>query len=308
MRSGLRSNKSLVTVDHALSSISNALATALVARSSDASSLGIFSITFLAFWLVLGLTRALVAEPLLLFYAERNGELERSSAYTSRGAGATLTVGTCASVVFLVAAVLVPSFREALIPIGCMLPLLLLQDFGRYEAFARLSATRAIASDSIWLILILVAFPIADGLWQATWIWAASGAVACVAFRPRLMLGGLARTGRLDWFTEHRSSGGFLSLEFVTLQAISQSSIWLIAGLGSLASAGIYRTGQVLVAPGAFVGRIPDYCNASSPIRQQNQYASSAGLLAVRGKRSNGDSLRCGPSNSAYQHRHTAFR
>ena len=246
----LRSHKLLVTLDHGLASISNAVATALVARSTDADSLGIFSIVFLAYWLCLGLTRAYVQEPLLLFSSARRGEPDAEHGkYHPRAAGAALTLGVALGAAFVIAGILIPRFAPALIPTGALLPLLLLQDVGRYDQFARSRAGGAVASDALWLVLLLASAPIIDSLWIATWCWAGAGAVSTLVFGPGFLFRSVRQVGRVTWFREHRHSGGFLSLEFLSLQAIGQTSLWLIAGVGSLATAGMYRTGQVLLAP-----------------------------------------------------------
>ncbi|MCZ2853362.1 MULTISPECIES: hypothetical protein [unclassified Modestobacter] len=248
--SALRSHKLLVTLDHGLASISNAVATALVARSTDADSLGIFSIVFLAYWLCLGLTRAYVQEPLLLFSsAPQQKSTGHHSEYHERAAGAALTLGLAFGALFVIAGLLIPRFAPALIPTGALLPLLLLQDLGRYDRFARSRAGGAVASDALWLVLLLASAPFIDSLWVATWCWAGAGAISTLAFGPGLLLRGARQVGRVSWYREHAPSGGFLSLEFLSLQAIGQTSLWIIAGIGSLATAGVYRTGQVLLAP-----------------------------------------------------------
>src|SRR5579884_1791349 len=123
----------VITIDQVISGASNVLMAVLAARILGVAAFGLFGIVFLVYTLAVGVSRSLVSEPLLvhpLEAEERPGEV----------IGSGLLISVCLGVIVLLAGfVVVPSngsLGYALVVLGGCLPLLVLQDLGRYQAFA----------------------------------------------------------------------------------------------------------------------------------------------------------------------------
>jgi O-antigen/teichoic acid export membrane protein len=237
-----------VTADQILSSVSNMLVTVVVARSLSLEDLGWFALAYAVYSFGLGLARAYVHEPLLLNFGQNEHPVRAE--YLNRAYCATFLVGIATGLVSLaIAFVANSSLREAMLPIALLSPLLLLQDTVRYADFAQHRASVAITSDAIWLGGFLLLAQFTDSLAGITTAWAAAGALSGALLRPWQIQRCLRTWPRLTWFKDHRISGGFFVMEFVLSQAVQQATIWFNAALAGPASVGMYRAGQLLIAP-----------------------------------------------------------
>jgi hypothetical protein len=169
-----------VTVDQAISSASNILITLLAARVLGTDSFGLFGVVLLTYMTIQGVSRALIAEPLLV----RPKEAEERP---GEAVGAALVFGLGMSVLVAIGAVAVAAVDEelglALLVLAATAPLLVLQDTGRYLAFAVHQPSRAVALDVAWLAVIVGAVAVIELLDVETlsWFifaWAGSGAAA----------------------------------------------------------------------------------------------------------------------------------
>jgi O-antigen/teichoic acid export membrane protein len=171
----------LVTIDQAISGGSNVLVALLAARLLSSAEFGLFGIVLLGYMLLVGLTRGLVSDPLLLHPEEvpkRAGE----------AIGATCILAVAQALVLFAIGLLVqlwsPPLGDALMVLSACMPLLQLQDLGRYLAIAIHRPVRAVVLDSVWLALMLVAiavlFTVSDdrSLPLLVGAWAGSGAIA----------------------------------------------------------------------------------------------------------------------------------
>jgi O-antigen/teichoic acid export membrane protein len=198
---------SLITVDQAVSSGSNFLVTILAAHALGVATFGVFALVFLTYVTAQGLARALTGEPLLVHPDEaraRTGEVIGTGLWTGAAAGAACAV---------VAAVLWVLGVEAGAAFGVLalcLPLLFVQDLGRYLAFALHQPARALVLDGIWLLLLVASSAVLLSTSHrelSTFVacWAGSGVVAgLVVFaqhrvRPRIGTAWLRRTWTFSW-------------------------------------------------------------------------------------------------------------
>jgi O-antigen/teichoic acid export membrane protein len=170
----------VITIDQVISGASNVLMAVLAARILGVEAFGLFGIVFLVYTLAVGVSRSLVSEPLLvhpLEAEERPGEVIGSGLLVSVGLGV---------IVLLAGFVVVPwneSLGYALVVLGGCLPLLVLQDLGRYQAFAIQKPGLAIVLDVVWLVLVFggVAALAVTHARTLVWfivVWAGSGAAA----------------------------------------------------------------------------------------------------------------------------------
>ncbi|MCW3039968.1 MAG: hypothetical protein JWM31_1873 [Solirubrobacterales bacterium] len=171
---------SVITIDQAIAGASNVLIAVLAARLLDVASFGLFGLVFLVYMLIQGVARALVCDPLLVHPvegAERAGEVMGTSAGLGAALAAlVLVVGTGAEL-------LDARLGDALLILGVCVPLLVLQDLGRYLGFAFDRPSSALLLDVVWLVLLVAGV----GLLAATdarslpWFiaaWAGSGALS----------------------------------------------------------------------------------------------------------------------------------
>lgn len=170
----------VATVDQAISGASNVLIAILAARVLGVESFGRFGIVFLVYVIVQGAARALVGEPLLLHPAEAE---QKPGEMIGSGICLGLGLGLLVAVAGLLAHVWDARLGNALTALGVFLPLLVLQDLGRYLGFATRRPSSALTLDVTWLLLQLGAITglvaiDADALWEFIAAWAGSGAVA----------------------------------------------------------------------------------------------------------------------------------
>ncbi len=238
-----------ITVDQAISSASNVLVSILAARTLGVSDFGWFGLVLITYVATQGAARALVGEPLLVRPAEaesRPGE--------AIGTGLVLSAGIAALVV---AAGLVTSLAQrdlglGLVALGAFIPLIFLQDLGRYLAFATHRPGRALVLDLTWLGLLVVAVGavLASGSQSLVLFvvaWAGSGAVAGlltpVPYRHspiRLGLGWLRETWPFSWR---------YALSFASMQAASLGASVAIVGIAGSRALGAVRGALLLLGP-----------------------------------------------------------
>jgi hypothetical protein len=229
---------STITIDQAISGGSNVLIAVLAARILGVESFGLFGIVFLVTITAQGAIRSLVCEPLLVRPAEaeqRPGEV----------VGTALMLGAAMGVVVLLAGAGAWQWDQrlggALFVIGALLPLLSLQDVGRYLGFAIHRPVLALRLDVLWLVLLLVAAVgiIAADIRSLTGFiaaWAGSGAVAglLVFWQHR---GDRVRYGR-TWLRESWMFSWRYLLSFVFTQGgvlVATIALTAIAGARELA-------------------------------------------------------------------------
>jgi O-antigen/teichoic acid export membrane protein len=198
----------VITVDQAIAGASNVLIAVLAARLLGVASFGLFGIVFLIYVMVQGVARALVCDPVLVHPVDaqaRRGEVIGTSCLLGLGLGlAVLVVG-------LAIRAWIPELGGALIVLAVCVPLLVLQDLGRYLGFAYQQPSSALTLDVVWLVLQLgaVAALAATDTRTLAWFiaaWAGSGAAAGLllfsqyrAGEVRLTLSWLAYTWAFSW-------------------------------------------------------------------------------------------------------------
>lgn len=172
---------SVVTIDQAISSASNILFLVLAAHVLTLSAFGVFSIVFGTYTLMVFVERALVSDPLLIHPEEG---VRRPGAAVGASILVGLGLGAVAALVGGLAWVLgYPQVGHGLVVLGLCLPLLLLQDLGRFIGFATHRPGLAVWLDSVWLVLAVVGAVVLalvgeSALWVFTATWGGAGAVA----------------------------------------------------------------------------------------------------------------------------------
>jgi O-antigen/teichoic acid export membrane protein len=170
----------VMTVDQMISGASNVLIAVLAARALTAAEFGLFGIVFLVYMILVGVTRALVSDPLLVHPIESR-ERPGEAIGTAILLALPLAVGLV-GVGFVIRA-WDRSLGEALVVLAACLPLLVLQDVGRYLGFATRRPMRAVILDSAWLVIMVACVAVLltrHGRTLPSFIaaWAGAGAAA----------------------------------------------------------------------------------------------------------------------------------
>lgn len=221
-------------MDQAVSGASNVLITVLAARVLGTASFGLFGIVFLVYVVVIGAFRALICEPLLVHpveVRERPGDAIGAAGVVGLGLGAVIALTG------VVVTLWNGDAGTALLVLGIFLPLLTLQDAGRYLAFALHRPANALVLDVVWLVVLLAAVGVlsATDRHGLTWFivgWAASGAVAgvlvlCQHRRARVHL-------QVVWV---RQTWGFSWRYLVSYTASQGAALLASLALGAIAGA-----------------------------------------------------------------------
>ncbi|MEU3403395.1 hypothetical protein ABZ766_05470 [Streptomyces sp. NPDC006670] len=144
-------------LDQAASSATNILVLVLAARLSSASGFADFSMVYVTFTVLLGLNMAYVGQTVVLEKETggRLGAVCRSSVlFTAGAAGA-------AGLLLAVAGLVVPGHAGwALLALGLVLPLVLVQDGLRYCFSALRVPERALAADALRLVCVVAALAV----------------------------------------------------------------------------------------------------------------------------------------------------
>jgi O-antigen/teichoic acid export membrane protein len=228
-----RRQLSLITVDQAIAGGSNVLIAVLAARLLDAAEFGLFGLVFLLYVMAQGVSRALVCDPLLVHPVEAEGRKPEVI-----GTSCTLGVALGLAVV-LIGLAMLPVDSDlglALVVMGAFLPLLVLQDLGRYLAFATQRPTSALVLDVTWLVLVagaVVPLFVTDTESLAWFIaaWAGSGAVA------GLLLFAQHRTRPRFGFTWLRYTWGFSWRYLISYVATQGGALAAASSVGAIAGA-----------------------------------------------------------------------
>lgn len=170
----------LIVVDQAVSGASNILVGLIAAHMLGLGAFGLFTLLLFVYAFALAIPSGLVSQPFLVHPEdadERAGE----------GIGSTLmvsaVVGLGCSAVGLVGLSQHWVLAWPFVILGICLPLMLLQDFGRFLSFAIRRPERALILDLLWLVLEIAAFVALVLLHKVTLTtfvagWAATGALA----------------------------------------------------------------------------------------------------------------------------------
>jgi len=267
------SRVSWTVVDQVLSALSNVVLSILVARSFDAAGFGAFSTAFLVFSLLVGVTRAVVGEPLQITFASADPGNFRAAVRSALGAA--LLIGTLSGLIAVGAGLaLAGQSGEALIALGACLPGLLVQDTCRMAFFSSGRPRNAAAIDALWTVLMFAVLSVLltagiSAIWVPVATWGA-GALAAAIVGTVLLRAAPRLRGAIGWMLAQRRLTGYLLAEYVLGQGIAQVGILMVAVIGSEAGVGALRAAQVLLGPlnilgaAAFMFAVPEIARRPS--------------------------------------------
>jgi hypothetical protein len=236
-----------------MSSGSNVLLTLAIARSVSSQSFGEFALTFAAYLIILGISRALATDPLVV----RTPEFQSENSWRLAVSGATGTAllnGIWSGLLVCILGIAVHA--QTILPFVAMaisMPFVLLQDAWRFVHFSQRKPGRALANDTVWtlfMIVFLVCLHLAHtiNVTNAILSWASAALIACVygfwqtgvVPGPQLVIRWVATNIRLSLFYVGESLLGSGSI---------QIGLYLVGILAGLDAAGAVKGGQTLAGP-----------------------------------------------------------
>lgn len=256
----------LVVADQAASSLSNVVVAVLVARSfpDETEQFAAFSLAIMVFQFTIGAVRGLLSDPLVALYSDR----PRSVRYgqVPNFLGATLAVGVTLAVgLGLTGMALGGMVGSAVLGLGIVLPLVLVQDAWRYM-FIVDRAEMALLVDVAWLLVscaAIVAAPDGVGVGWYVLAWGAGGALgAGIA-----TLAGRRWLGRLRawaYVAEHRAVSFRFLGEYVTAQAGNYFAFlacgWILGltAYGAVRAANFYFGPVFTLQAGVILSTLPE--------------------------------------------------
>lgn len=276
--------------DQVLSAATNVVMTFIVARNVSAPDFGAFAVAFMIFALVIGAERALVGSPLSISHSGDVGEARRRTASAALGTSLALTLPV--SIGLLVAAPFCSdSVASTLRVLAVVLPFLILQDTCRMAFFAWARPQLATLNDFIWAVLqfsAVAAFIAAGAVSPATMVaaWGGGAVVAAVVGMAQLRAWPRIFATR-GWFREHRSTLGYLFLEYLFATAAFQGGLLLIGSLLGLSDIGAIRAAQTLIGPlgiistGVMTFGVPEVSRHGVPARPMRVAAMTSSALVL---------------------------
>lgn len=245
------------TGDQVLVSLTNMALNVLVANALSKEGFGVFAVAFAVYSLIVGGSRALINQPLVVRYTGEGDDRFHDAARASTGAG--IILGAAAGVVTAVVGLFTTDGSGAsLIVIGLLMPGLLLQDLWRLAFIAEGQPQRAVTIDAIWAVGQLAAVVAIWGTGHATasTLLLAWGLMALVSglVGGRLFGGGPRLRSALPWMVQQRDLLKYYLASFLSVLGANQLAILLIAGLGSAVIVGSLRAAQVVLGPLNLIG------------------------------------------------------
>ncbi|MEU0398688.1 hypothetical protein ABZ318_00215 [Streptomyces sp. NPDC006197] len=236
--------------DQAASSMSNFVVGFYVARSLGVTAFGVFSLAWVTYGVVLGASRGLATDPLVVRFSGVPHTAWRGAA--ARSTGAALAVGAAVGAVCLLAGLaLGGSVGTAFACLGVVLPGLLLQDAWRFAFFAAGAGRKAFVNDLVWGVALVPAMVVAarvDSVAAFVLAWGASAAVAAAygllqsGVRPRT-------TGARGWLREQRDLGYRYLVENGSLSGAGQLRSYGLGVIVGVGAVGAVRGAELLLGP-----------------------------------------------------------
>jgi O-antigen/teichoic acid export membrane protein len=243
---------SLITVDQVLSSLSNIAALIWVAHAFGPVDFGRFSLIMLVFTVAQVAVRSLISTTVVVHPEEAD---QRPRTILASASVTGLVGGLLTGLAGLALLVTGSSLAWPVLALALPMPLLVVQDVGRYLGIARRQPGRALVLDGLWMALMVVGFGAVlgaglDGLVWPVLAWSWSGGVA--ALWVFVQYGVPGRDG-MTWLKEHWS----FSWRSLVSGVASSGIVLLFASLMTLFSSALavaaYRAATLLAAPSTAV-------------------------------------------------------
>jgi hypothetical protein len=238
--------------DQILSSVTNFALGVVAARSLGPTNFGAFSIAYATYIVVLGISRSMNTDPLMVRYSASSPAEWRVATTAATGSAITTGVATGASMV-AIGVVRGGTTGTALIAMGVMMPGLMLQDAWRMSFFTIGRPTRALVNDLVWVIVMGTGLALAyvsghESLSVLTLTWGGAATVAAIVGFPQARTG-MPRLNPLPWWKAHRDLGPRFLAEFGAAGALIQLTYFAIGAFAGLRALGSLRAALLVLGP-----------------------------------------------------------
>ncbi|MGA4844208.1 hypothetical protein [Streptomyces sp. G45] len=237
-------------VDQAVCSMTNFVLGVYVARSLGLAAFGVFSLAWVTYGVVLGVSRGLATDPLVVRFSGVPVASWRAAA--ARSTGTALCVSAAIGSVCLVVGLAVGGrVGHAFAALGVALPALLLQDAWRFSFFAAGTGRKACVNDLLGGLALVPAMLVADRVGSVPAFLLAWGAAAAVAagygclqsgIRPRV-------AGARQWLRDHRDLGYRYLVENVGVSGAGQLRAYGLGAIVGVGAVGVIRGAELLLGP-----------------------------------------------------------
>lgn len=239
-------------VDQGLSSATNFSIAVVAARQAGVLEFGAFSIALTTYLLLLGLSRSVCTDPLVVRYSIEGTAGQRRAIKAATGAALALSL-PAALVCGLVGLAFPGALGTSMLALGVTLPGLLVQDSLRYSFFALGRPARAAANDLVWVasqaaafVALLVMSDPTPAVLLAGWGAAATLAAVFGLFQGRLLP---SPSHVLRWFRAQADLSGRYLLDFFALAGQVHLLLYGLGVVAGLREFGAFRATQLLLGP-----------------------------------------------------------
>ncbi|MEU5979120.1 hypothetical protein [Streptomyces sp. NPDC047315] len=236
--------------DQAVCSMTNFAVGIYVARSLGLSAFGAFSLTWVTYGVVLGVSRGLATDPLMVRFSGVPDASWRTAA--ARSSGTALGVGGAVGGLCLAVGLAVGGgVGHAFAALGAVLPGLLLQDAWRFAFFAAGTGRKAFVNDLLGGLALVPAMVVAarvDSVAAFVLAWGTAAAVAAAygclqsGIRPKV-------TGAREWLRAHRDLGYRYLVENVGVSGAAQLRAYGLGAIVGVSAVGVVRGAELLLGP-----------------------------------------------------------
>jgi len=239
-------------VDQALSSLTNFGVAVVAARQAQVVEFGAFSIALTTYLLVLGASRSVCTDPLVVRYSVEGTPGRRDAIKASSGAALAFSVPAAVGCALVGIATSGP-LRVSMLALALSLPGLLVQDAMRFVFFARGRPARAAANDLVWACgqaigftaLLLFTEPSPTTLLLA---WGLSATLAALVGPVQARLCPSPQRV-LGWFRDQADLSGRYLLDFFALAGQVHLLLYGLGFVAGLRAFGAFRAAQLLLGP-----------------------------------------------------------
>ncbi|QKW09700.1 hypothetical protein HUT18_28140 [Streptomyces sp. NA04227] len=236
--------------DQAVCSMTNFAVGIYVARSLGLAAFGVFSLAWVTYGVVLGVSRGLATDPLVVRFSGVPDANWRSAAASSSGTALGVAVAVCA-VCLVAGSALGGRVGPAFACLGVVLPGLLLQDAWRFSFFAAGTGRKAFANDLLGGIALVPAMVLAARAGTVAAFVLAWGAAATVAAGYGCLQSGIRPqpTGARRWLRDQRDLGYRYLVENVGVSGAGQLRAYGLGAIVGFGAVGAVRGAELLLGP-----------------------------------------------------------
>jgi O-antigen/teichoic acid export membrane protein len=256
-RRALGKRATWIIADQAVSSLSNAGLSIVIARTVSPGQYGAFALAFSIYTFLVAISQSVAGQVVMIRYSATDDEIrDRANA----GATGTAVVIGLASAVLLgvVSSFLQLPLRSVLLAMGVLLPGLMLQDTWRTIFVSRGTPSQAFTNDVLWIVLqiLSIGLLLVLSVDQVVWYLLAWGGAALGAAIYGIRQAGVMPRLRLTkpFLLNHRDVSAPSLAYALAILGANQVAFIVIAAVASVEAVGALRGAQTLLGPLNIVG------------------------------------------------------